>query len=168
MFEIPNPLHPAVVHFPIVLTFLSTVVAFFSVVTRRGVLPQWTALLLLLAAASAQFAVYTGGDQDELFKSLPTASQSLVNEHSEWGERTRTVLVIAGVLSLIALAAHRLLRLRRILAVLTFLVALGACWCALEAASRGGNLVFQHQIGTEQVKVSPETAPAPSASPSPQ
>jgi uncharacterized membrane protein len=170
-FELPNPLHPAVVHFPIVLTILGTIAAFLSVLTRRGALPQWTALLLILAAAAAQYAVYTGGDQEQLFSTLPSNLNDLVHEHAEWGERTRTVLVGAAVLSLIALASYRFLNLRRVFALLTLLAALGASWCLVQAATRGGTLVYQNQVGTQkQNTVLPgaaESSPA-TGTPSPQ
>src|SRR5438552_10932511 len=65
MFEIPDPLHPAVVHFPIGLIFLGTLLSILTIFTRRGALPQFTAFFLILAAAGAQLAVITGGDETD-------------------------------------------------------------------------------------------------------
>ena len=96
MFQLPSPLHPAIVHFPIVLTLLGTLFSIFAVITRRGALPQLTALILILAAGSAQYAVYTGNDQDPMFGTLPEEMRALVREHSEWGERARNVVAIAA------------------------------------------------------------------------
>ena len=50
MFEIPDPLHPAIVHFPIVLIFLGTLISILTIFTRRGALPQFAAVILILAA----------------------------------------------------------------------------------------------------------------------
>ena len=118
MFELPSPLNPAIVHFPIVLTLLGTLFSIFAVITRRGALPQLTALILILAAGSAQYAVYTGNDQDPMFGTLPEEMRALVREHSEWGERARNVVAIAAGLAIVALALIRTRAVRRGFALL--------------------------------------------------
>lgn len=162
MFELPNPLHPAIVHLPIVLTFLGTLFALLSMITRRLWLPLYTAIILVLAALGAQFAVATGDAQDPLFEKLSTEQKQLVEEHSNWGENGRTALIVAAVLSLIALALHRFGTSRRFVAVLTLLAALVACFFVLRAAQLGGHLVYQHGIG---VQTGPAAEASPSASP---
>ena len=148
MFELPSPLHPAIVHFPIVLTLLGTLFSIFAVITRRGALPQLTALILILAAGSAQYAVYTGNDQDPMFGTLPEEMRTLVREHSEWGERARNVVAIAAGLAIVALALIRTRTARRGFALLVLIASLGASYCVLQAAQRGGKLVYEHRIGT--------------------
>ena len=164
MFELPSPLHPAVVHFPIVLTFLGTLFAIFALLSRRGAFPQFSALILILAAGSAQFAVYTGNDQDPLFGTLPEEMRTLVREHSEWGERARTVVAIAAGFAVVALALIRTRAVRRIFALLTLIACLGASYCVLQAAQRGGKLVYERKIGTHQPGAPAQPA-VPSASP---
>jgi len=179
MFELPNPLHPAIVHLPIVLTFLGTLFALVSIITRRLWLPLYTAIILVLAALGAQFAVVTGEAQDPVFQSLSTEQKQLVEEHSNWGENGRTALIVAAVLSLIALGLHRFGSSRRVVAVLTVLAALVACFFVLRAAQLGGHLVYQHGIGVQQgaaaeatpsrsPEASPSGSPAASATPSAQ
>jgi uncharacterized membrane protein len=179
MFELPNPLHPAIVHLPIVLTFLGTLFALVSIITRRLWLPLYTAIVLVLAAAGAQFAVATGDAQGPLIEKLSTEQQQLVKEHSNWGENGRTALIVAAVLSLIALGLHRFGRSRRVVAILTALAGLVACFFVLRAAQLGAHLVFQHGIGVEtsaasqptpsgSSEASPGGSPAASATPSAQ
>jgi uncharacterized membrane protein len=179
MFELPNPLHPAIVHLPIVLTFLGTLFALLSVITRRLWLPLYTAIILVLAALGAQFAVATGDAQDPLVEKLSTEQKQLVEEHSNWGENGRTALIVAAVLSLIALGLHRFGAGRRFLAVLTLLAGLVACFLVLRAAQLGGHLVYQHGIGVQNgpaAEASPAGSPeasqganqAGSATPTPQ
>jgi uncharacterized membrane protein len=169
MFSIPDPLHPAVVHFPIVLIFLGTVLSLLTIFTRRGALPQYAAFILILAAGGAQLAVITGGDQvDDVIQRMPDA-KPLVLVHAEWAMKMRTVAVIAGVSALVALASYRLRRFRRVLAFITTIIAAGACFCAFEAAERGGEMVYHHGVG---VKVAPNgagavSAPTPTASTTP-
>jgi uncharacterized membrane protein len=174
MFEIPDPLHPAVVHFPIVLIFLGTILSILTIFTRRGALPQFTAVILILAAGGAQLAVNTGGDQaDEIIQRMPDA-KPLILVHAEWGERTRTAAVSAAIGAAVALAFYRVLKFRRVLAFITTIIAAGACYCAFKAAEHGGAMVYHHGVG---VKIAPSgptngsgstgSTPAPAASPPP-
>ena len=149
MFAIPDPLHPAVVHFPIVLIFLGTLLSFLTIFTRRGALPQFAALILVLAAGAAQLAFSTGGDQvDNVLQRMPNA-KPLILVHAEWGERMRTMAVIAAISAVMALASYRLVRFRRVLALITTVLAAGACYCTYEAAKHGGGMVYHHGVGME-------------------
>ncbi|MBV8213298.1 MAG: hypothetical protein JOZ08_08750 [Verrucomicrobia bacterium] len=171
MFELPNPLHPFIVHLPIVLTLLGTLFALISIITRRLWLPLYTTIILVLAALGAQFAVVTGDAQDPLIEALSQDQQKLVQEHSEWGENGRTALIVAAVLSLIALGLHRFGAGRRLFAVLTTLAALVACFIVLRAAQLGGHLVYQHGVGVQNVsgaQAAPSGSPAASATPTAQ
>jgi uncharacterized membrane protein len=174
MFELPTPLHPAIVHLPIVLTFLGTLFALISIVTRRLWLPLYTAIILVLAALGAQFAVITGGAQDPLFSTLSQEQKQLVEEHSNWGENARIALVAAAVLALVALGLHRFGPSRRVVAVLTTLAGLVACFIVWRTAQLGGHLVFQHGIGLQNSPAeatptaSPSASEAPSATPTAQ
>jgi uncharacterized membrane protein len=147
MLEVPDPLHPAVVHFPIVLIFLGTLISILAVFTRRGALPQFAAAILILAAGAAQFAVITGGDQaDDVIQRMANA-RPLVRDHAEWGERTRTIAVITAVLAVVALAFYRARGFRRILALVTAISGAAACYCAIETAQLGGAMVYHHGVG---------------------
>ena len=166
MFEVPDPLHPAVVHFPIVLIFLGTLFSVLAIFTRRGALPQLTALLLILAAAAAQFAVITGDDgADDVIQRRPDA-RPLVHDHAEWGERTRTVAVVAAIVAVVALACYRMRGFRRILALVTTLIAATACYCALQAAQQGAAMVYHHGVGVQMAPAGATPAPSATATPS--
>jgi uncharacterized membrane protein len=162
MFELPNPLHPAIVHLPIVLTFLGTLFALVSIITRRLWLPLYTAIILVLAAGGAKFATVTGKSQDSLFAALTSEQKQLVGEHATWGDNALISLIVAAVLSLIALGLHRFGNSRRFLAILTALAGLVSCFLVVRTAQLGGHLVFQHGIGVE---TSTASQPAPSGSP---
>ena len=149
MFEIPDPLHPAIVHFPIVLIFLGTLFSILTIFTRRGALPQFAAVILILAAGGAHLAVNTGGDQvDDVLRRMPDA-KPLVLVHAEWGVKMRAAAVIAAISALVALAFYRMRRFRRVLALITTIVAAWACYCAFEAAKHAGAMVFHHGVGVQ-------------------
>ena len=167
MIEIPDPLHPAVVHFPIVLIILGTLLSVLTILTRRGALPQFTAVILILAAVAAQFAVITGGDQaDDVIQRMPDA-KALIRVHAEWGERTRLVAFIAAASAVVALAFYRFVRVRRVFALITTAIAAGACYCAFEAAENGGEMVYHHGVGVQVAPNAPGATPTPAPSQSP-
>jgi uncharacterized membrane protein len=159
MFDIPDPLHPAIVHFPIVLIFLGVLLSTLTIFTRRGALPQFTALILILAAAAAQLAVITGGDQaDDVIQRMPE-SRPFIYRHAEWGERMRTVAVVAACSAVVALAFYKARTFRRVMAFVTTIIAAGASYCAFEAAERGGEMVYHHGVGIENAPVKPSASP---------
>ena len=77
---------------------------------------------------------------------MPDA-KPLIRVHAEWGERMRTVAVIAAISAVVALAFYRLVRVRRILALITTIIAAWACYCVFEAAEHGGAMVYHHGVG---------------------
>lgn len=161
MFEVPDPLHPAVVHFPIVLIFVGTLVSILTIFTRRGALPQFAAAILILAAGSAQFAVYTGGEEaDDVIQRMPSA-RPLIHDHAEWGERMRTVSVVAAVVAVLALAFYRVRGFRRILAMMAAIVGAAACYCAIEAGEHGGAMVYHHGVGVQLTPSGSTGSPGP-------
>jgi uncharacterized membrane protein len=166
MFDVPDPFHAAVIHFPIVFIFIGAVLALLSIFTRRGALPQFTALFLLLAAASAQYAVMTGEDQAKAVLHRKPAAKALVEQHALWGERTRTVAGSAAASGLLALAFYRFRRLRRGFAIVTTLVATGASLCVIAAGEHGGEMVYQHGVGvqTDGSPAGPPAAAVPASS----
>jgi uncharacterized membrane protein len=172
MFEIlhPHPLHPAIVHFPIVLIFLGTALSGLTIFTRRGALPQFAAVILILAAGAAWFAYITGDHQsDEVVKRMPEA-RSLIRVHAEWGEWVLKTAVTAAISAVIALAFYRFARFRRLLAVVTTLIAGAACYCTLQAAYDGGDMVYHHGVGVDTTASNKEETPGiqpPASSPSP-
>jgi uncharacterized membrane protein len=170
MFDVPDPFHAAVVHFPIVFILVGTVLALFTTLTKRAFLPQFTALFLVLAAGSAQYAVMTGEDQAREILKVKPAAKTLIEHHAEWGERTRTVSAAAGLCALLALLFVRTREpfpprrerisgaFRRALSILTVLVALGASYCVIATGERGGEMVFQHGVG---IQAKPEASVGP-------
>lgn len=143
MSVLPNPMHPAVVHFPIVMMFLVPIfagAALFAI--RRGALPfrAWLFPVLAVAAlaVSAWVSVRTGGAQEDRVERV--VSEQAFEAHEESAE---TFLVLS--VALLALMAAGLLRGRiggssRVLATLgaVALVGVGA-----RVGHTGGMLVYR-------------------------
>lgn len=79
MFQIPCTRR--FVYFPIVFIFVGAIFALLSIFTKRGALPQFTALFLVLAAGSAQYAVITGEDQAKEVLQQKLAAKALIQHY---------------------------------------------------------------------------------------
>ncbi len=83
---LPDPLHPALVHFPIVLALLAPLLAagfLWAIHTRRLPARAWIAVVVLQAVilGSAWFTAETGEDQEERVERV--VRESAIEEHEE-------------------------------------------------------------------------------------
>jgi uncharacterized membrane protein len=148
MIPLPDPLHPAIVHFPIVLILLGTLVAIIASFIKRWNLPWLSAGLLTLGALGAIGATWSGREHEESAKNLSPRADKILEEHEEWGERTRNVAIAAAVLGVAALiVSSRFPKVARGLSTVTALVAIGASYCVAETGHYGGLLVYKHGAG---------------------
>lgn len=146
MFALPSPLHPAVVHFPIVLILLGAAVAVGASVIRRWHLSALAAILLGLGALGALVAYQTGEAEGELVAEL-NGVEPVLDAHEQWAGRTRNVALAAAALALAALFTRRWPRTTHVLRAGAAVAALGASWCVYETGHRGGQLVYRHGAG---------------------
>ena len=144
LLMLPNPLHPAVVHFPVVLAFLVPLFAIGAVwAIRRGARPRraWSIPLAaaLALAGSAWAAVETGEAQDERVERV-VAEQPL-SRHEEMAETFLTAsagLAIVAAAGLIGGIAGRAAR------VATALGSVGLLAGAAMVGHTGGELVYKY------------------------
>jgi uncharacterized membrane protein len=154
LFSLPNPLHPALVHFPIVLLLLGAVVAIVAVFTRRWHLPIAAAILFVTGAIGTIVAVQTGEREGELTNETPALEQAL-DQHEAWAERTQVAAIVAGLLALAAVVTTRWPLVARGLGIATAAGALAASWGVIETGHYGGHLVYSHAAG---INVAPADA----------
>lgn len=146
--NIPDPLHPAVVHFPIVLILAGTVLALVSVFRGGLIPPRFTALILCLGALGAVAATWTGDEDEDKAEKAGKKAEQVLEEHEEWGERSRNAAILGALAAVAAAVFHkRSARISRSATALTAAISLGASWCVLEAGHYGGLLVYQHGVG---------------------
>lgn len=152
---LPEPLHPAIVHFPIVLTLLLPIFAAGALwAIRRGARPlrAWAIPLALAAAlaGSAWLAVETGDAQEDRVEGVVT--EDVLHAHEEAGER---FLVLSGVLLLVmggGLVGGRLGSASRLVGTLG---AAALVVAAVQVGDAGGKLVYQHGAAAAYVEASP-------------
>ena len=138
------PLHPLVVHFPIVLAVLlpiSALVALWAI--RKGTTPRWAwALPVAVAAAltvSAYVATETGEREEDRVERVVT--ESAIHGHEEAAER---FLVLSGVLLLVAGVGLMPRTVGEAARLLTAVGAVGLLAAGVQVGHSGGELVYRH------------------------
>lgn len=161
----PYPLHPAVVHFPIVLAVLLPFVAGVGLYVtlrsgaRRALWAPVVAFSLLLAA-SAWLAVETGGDQEEAVEGV--VSESVIHGHEEAAEGLLAGSAVLAVVILSGLAPGVLGKGARYAAVPVALVVLAL---AFRVGKSGGELVYTHGAAAAYVQGGGTASAGPSGAP---
>lgn len=144
----PDPLHPAVVHFPIALLLLGAPLAVAAVFLPR--LAVLTAAVLLLGAAGAAVAVATGEREKRDEIAVPEGEgREVLRRHESAGELARNSAVLVAVLSTGAAVGRRRSwpRAAVLLAVLAAAGAMFAAWQVAVAGHTGGESVYHHGVG---------------------
>ena len=145
---LPEPLHPVVVHFPIVLVVLLPLFALGALwAIRRGASPvrAWAIPVAAAAvlAASSFIAVRTGEAEEERVERV--VPENALHEHEEAAER---FLVLSGVLLLVSgigLAGGTLGRAARLLTTAGAFALIAA---GIQVGDAGGDLVYRHNAGS--------------------
>lgn len=137
------PLHPLVVHFPVVLVVLLPIFAGVALwAVRRGTTPRkaWLAPVALAGALalSAFLAVRTGEAQEDRVERV--VSERAMHGHEEAAER---FLVLSGVLFLVALTGLARGTLGQAGRLLTTVGALGLVGAGVQVGHSGGQLVYR-------------------------
>ncbi len=140
----PDPLHPAVVHFPIVLAFLLPGFALWALVRdgrRPGGRRVWPVVIVLCAVfvASTWLATETGEDQEDRVEHV--VPHDAFEAHEEAAERVLIGAVLCFLAGLAGLAAGRLGQMARVATVGLSIVVLLA---AARTGQLGGELVYRH------------------------
>ena len=148
MFHLPDPLHPALVHFPIVLLILGSIGAVVAIFTDRWALRKWVALFLTIGAIGAFAAVWSGDQAKETTGLLSETAENLLNQHAELAHQARNFAVAAALFGLIS----SFVKLKRVFCygppLATAVISMICVWYIVQTAHLGGQMVYQHGVGT--------------------
>ena len=140
--SLPSPLHPAVVHFPIVLMILLPIVALGALwAIRRGAAPlrAWAIPVALAAGLtlSAWAAVETGESQGEQVED--TLGEQAVESHEEAAER---FLLLSGAVLVVSAAGLLRGAAGKTARIVSTVAALGLVAAGYQVGHSGGRLVY--------------------------
>ena len=141
MFGIP--LHPLVVHFPVVLAVLLPIAIVVALVAiRKGAASRrvWSvpAAIAAALALSAWVATESGESQEERVERV--VAENALNVHEEAAER---FLVLSGVLALVAIAGLARGTVGRAARIVTAVGAVGVLGAGVQVGHSGGLLVYR-------------------------
>ena len=159
MPALPDPLHPAIVHFPIAFLIAGAVVAVLAIFVRRWHLPWLAAIILVAGALGSVAALITGEEEEHKVEPLAAAADHILEEHEEWGETTRNLALLAALLAVAAAFTVRQPIVGRGLSIVTAVIALAAVYAVAEAGHYGGELVYRHGVGVNSSVTTPDTPP---------
>jgi uncharacterized membrane protein len=158
---LPDPLHPAIVHFPVVLAFLlpiSAAVALWTI--RKGSRPSraWAAPLAIAAALvlSSWLAVQTGESQGERVERV--VQEQPLESHEESAEAFLTGSIVVLVITSAGLLRGIPGKISRIGATVG---AIGLVAGAAYVGHTGGQLVYRY--GAASAYTTPGTQPGTDA-----
>ena len=141
---IPDPLHPAIVHFPIVLAVLAPLlaaIAFWAIGSGRLSRRAWLAVVVLqvVLVGSAWIATETGEHEEDRVERV--VAESHVETHEEAAERFLALAALVLPLAAAGMLSGRIGAINRALTIALSLAALGA---AGYTGHSGGVLVYRH------------------------
>jgi len=160
---LPDPLHPAVVHFPIALAALIPLfAALILLAIRSGRTPPltWAVVVLMqaLLVGSAWFAEETGHDQHERVEKV--VDERHVEEHeeaAEWVVRIASAGLAVAALGLVGGSAGAWARAGALVVSLATLAA------AVRTGHLGGELVYRHGAANAYLEMPVQVEKAPEA-----
>ncbi len=149
---LPDPLHPAVVHFPVVLVVLLPLVVLGALwAIRRGVAPSRAWVIPVATAAllaiSAWAALKTGEGQEERVEEV--VPEQALHAHEEDAER---FLALSGVLVVLMGAGLIRGRVGQAARVVATAGALGLVGAGIAVGHSGGELVYKHGAASAYVE----------------
>jgi len=156
---LPDPLHPALVHFPLALAVLIPLFVIGAIVAmRRGVAARraWSLVvaLMVLLTASSFLAVKTGEDDEEAVEEV--VDHDFIHEHEEKAELFRNLTLLTLVLGAAGLARGKVGGFSRGAATGMSFVLAGLAWGVGES---GGDLVYEHGAANAYIEQSGTAMP---------
>ena len=141
---LPNPLHPAIVHFPLVLAFLLPISAVIAIWTiRRGsrLTRAWLVPLAIAGALSLSswVSVETGENQDERVEQV--VAERPLETHEEAAEQFLTASIVVLLITAAGMIKGRPGGVARYTSLAVALVLVGG---AAYVGHTGGQLVYKH------------------------
>lgn len=164
---LPEPLHPAVVHFPIVLALalpVAAVSALWVARRRADARHAWAVVVILgaLLLGASWLAVQTGEAQEEVVEAV--VAETPLEAHEEAGERFLILSGIAFGLIALGLLPGTAGRSARIVGAAA---ALGLTVAGWSVGHTGGELVYRHGAASAWAATGAEAGPEASWRPAP-
>jgi uncharacterized membrane protein len=146
-------LHQLVVHFPIALLIVYSVLEIFGVISKKDFFTNAAYLILILGIAGAVAAVLTGNQAEEVAEIWQDKGALIpygaITTHENYATFTLWYYIFVVFLRTYFVVRKKFtLRVKYVFAVLSIL----GIMALYKTAKEGGRLVFEHGVGTELLK----------------
>ena len=138
--------HPQIVHFVIALGIMGAVLRVASLTGKLKWTSPSAATLLIVAGVVSYFAAASGHDAHGPVERVPNGSDEAVEEHEEWGDRTRNLFLVIAGLELVGLALRER-KAAKVVHGLTAVAGLVGIAFIFETGEHGGMLVYDYAGG---------------------
>jgi uncharacterized membrane protein len=129
---------------------MGTVMTVCSTIFPGATLRRMTAIVLIVAALGAAAASWSGEEDEHAAEHAGPAAERVLEEHEEWGERSRNAAIVTALSAAIAaFTASQSPRFSKITMIVTAALSLIASWCVIRAAHCGGELVYRYGVGVK-------------------
>ena len=108
-------------------------------------------MLLIGGALGAFAATWSGNQAKETVGTLTESAETLLDNHEELAETARNIAIFAGLLGLVSAFVKLKGALRHVPSLATAVVSLICVYYIVATAHLGGQMVYQHGVGTASV-----------------
>ncbi len=137
--------HPQLVHFAVVLGIVGVLFRLVSLTGKASWTNQAAAALLIGAGVVGYLTAESGTQAHGPVERIPGVATA-VEEHEEWGERARNILLLVGGLELVGIFLSQR-KAARVIRMASGVVGIGAVFALYEASEHGGDLVYRYAGG---------------------
>jgi uncharacterized membrane protein len=157
---LPYPLHPLVIHFPIVLIILTPFFIFANFIFRKNLTLTWITALIAIAACATVYLAEETGEMDASKALIEDAATArILGEHGSLAETTVLLSSITAILVLGTSLFFIKNEINIVLLALALIFSVLSVYFVYRTAEHGGQLVFEHGVGI--IKASPEHVETP-------
>ena len=140
--------HPQIVHFVIALLVVGVIMRLVSLTGRLKWTDPAATSLILIGTVAAVFAVWSGEQAHGPAERVPGAGDAVEN-HEQWGERTRNLFLIIAVLEIAsqALKGSNRRGIGKGVAAASGVLGLLGLFLLYETGEHGGEIVYEYAGG---------------------
>lgn len=152
--EFLGSLHPLVIHFPIVLLLLYAVLEITGILLKKEEVIRGAFIILILGVVSVVAAVLTGNQAEQLAEKTISSAfrfpEEIVEKHEWFATLTVWYFVLILILRTYLVVKKKFVGRIRYIFIIFAVVGAVLVW---STAEEGGELVYEHGIGTEIIKL---------------
>ncbi len=146
-FDLPLLLHPAVVHFVVVIPVIILILELGNLLFKRRALSVTSLIIMSIGIAIYIAAYFTGKtDSKEVFDLLDPAVQEQLKSHTQQG-----IILIYAFIALFLLKILTMLLKKNFLRALLILAVVAFLSFLFKQGLDGSKLVYEHGVGVEAV-----------------